>query len=48
MSEKTTSYEQIKFSDYPGIVGIGDLQKMLGIAGAKRLLNLPSIRRSTA
>lgn len=29
--KKTTIYEQIMFADYPDIVGIGDLQKMLGI-----------------
>ena len=47
MSEKTTSYEQMMFADYPDIVGICDLRKCWA-SGAKRLLNLPSIRRSTA
>ena len=31
MSEKTTGYEQMMFADYPDIVSICDLQKMLGI-----------------
>ena len=39
MSEKTTSYEQMRFADYPDIVGICDLQKMLGI-GRKAALEL--------
>ena len=39
MSEKTTSYEQMMFADYPDIVGICDLQKMLGI-GRKAALDL--------
>ena len=39
MSEKTTSYEQMMFADYPDIVGICDLQKMLGI-GRKAALEL--------
>ena len=39
MSEKTTSYEQMMFANYPDIVGIGDLQKMLGI-GRKAALEL--------
>ena len=30
MTEKTTVYEKMMFADYPDIVGIGDLQKMLG------------------
>ncbi len=30
MSEKTTSYEQMMFADYPDIVGICDLQKNAG------------------
>lgn len=39
MSEKTTSYEQMMFADYPDIVSICDLQKMLGI-GRKAALEL--------
>ena len=39
MNEKTTSYEQMMFADYPDIVGICDLQKMLGI-GRKAALEL--------
>ena len=29
MTEKNTAYEQMMFADYPDIVGIEDLQKML-------------------
>jgi hypothetical protein len=39
MTEKTTVYEQMMFADYPDIVGICDLQKMLGI-GRKAALEL--------
>ena len=37
MTEKTTSYEQMMFADYPNIIGIGDLQKMLS-SGRKAAL----------
>ena len=32
MTEKTPVYEKMMFADYPDIVGICDLQKMLGMA----------------
>ena len=39
MNETKTVYEKMMFADYPDIVGIGDLQKMLGI-GRKAALAL--------
>ena len=39
MTEKNTAYEQMMFADYPDIVGIEDLQKMLSI-GRKSALEL--------
>ena len=39
MNETKTVYEKMMFADYPDIVGIGDLQKMLGI-GRKAALEL--------
>ncbi len=39
MTEKHTAYEQMMFADYPDIVGIEDLQKMLSI-GRKSALEL--------
>ena len=39
MTEKSTVYEKMMFAEYPDIVGIGDLQKMLGI-GRKAALEL--------
>ena len=39
MNETKTVYEKMMFADYPDIVDIGDLQKMLGI-GRKAALEL--------
>lgn len=39
MNETKTVYEKMMFAEYPDIVGIGDLQKMLGI-GRKAALEL--------
>lgn len=39
MAGKTTIYDKMMFAEYPDIVGIGDLQKMLGI-GRKAALAL--------
>ena len=39
MTEKATAYEKMMFADYPDIIGIKDLQKMLGI-GRKAALEL--------
>ena len=47
MTEKSTVYEKMMFAEYPDIVGIRDLQKMLGI-GRKAALELASTRSSTA
>ena len=30
MTEKNTTYEQMMFANYPDIIGIGELQEMLG------------------
>ena len=47
MTEKTTVYEKMMFADYPDIVGICDLQKMLGI-GRKAALELAKHPQTTA
>ena len=39
MTEQTTAYEKMMFTEYPDIVGIKDLQAMLGI-GRKAALEL--------
>ena len=39
MTEKSPVYEKMMFAEYPDIVGIRDLQKMLGI-GRKAALEL--------
>lgn len=39
MAEKNTTYEQMMFANYPDIVGINELQEMLGI-GRKAALDL--------
>lgn len=39
MTEKNTTYEQMMFANYPDIIGIGELQEMLGI-GRKAVLDL--------
>ena len=39
MTEKSTVYEKMMFAEYPDIIGIRDLQKMLGI-GRKAALEL--------
>ena len=39
LTEKNTTCEQMMFANYPDIIGIGELQEMLGI-GRKAALDL--------